>query len=365
MPIEVLAELPPEDLLKLPSERLEEIKEYWEQKYRKEQQIKTILAYREAVLSSSAGTLDPSGEAASIRGDTGISSDLTLIRHEKRPRPETTDSKKAPPPADVEPLKAKATIREYTTFVRRFEIHFRKYDYWYDDHSEAERHKIDAILEKLDDKFLALWEIHEKDMQSRQYSYREFLDWLQGLIRPPELLRQDANQKYNDAKQLPNQTVAEFAAYLAQWEGQLDAEYIEKQRINHLRAKVLPAIRNELDKYPNAPETYDAYVSYLQMIEERIPSRRDALRAGRTRRDRGQKTGTAQQSRASDPRAGERREAPQGESSQRKPEKQGGDSENYCYVCKKKGHPPERCPEKSKERPEERRPRHEGQQSKN
>ena len=126
---------------------------------------------------------------------------------------------------------------------------------------------------------------------------------------------------------------------------------------------MLPAIRNELDKYPNSPETYDAYVSYLQRIEERIPSRLDALRAGRTPRDRGQKTGAAQQSRVSDKRAGERREAPQGEPSQRKPEKQ-EIPRNIVNLCvQEEGAFFGTVPRKSKERPEEKRPRHEGQQS--
>ncbi|KAL1990879.1 hypothetical protein VTN49DRAFT_5882 [Thermomyces lanuginosus] len=283
--VESLENLSPEELEQLPPEQLDALR---------------IVAYREILQSDNAATVPgPSDVAPATAETTHDSFDVALIRQVKRPRIEAADAEKAPALPKMERYHGK-TIPEYNAFVTRFGVHFRRNSYWYDDAVEGEKRKIDAMLEALDDKLLVLWNVHEKEIQGRAHSYEEFLDWLQGLVRPTELLKQDANQKYNDAKQLPTQSVVEFAAYLAQWESQLDIEYSEKQRINHLRAKVLPIIRDEAARYPGPPETYDAYVLYLQEIEEKIPGRRESIRGARSQRNPTSKSNVPSWSRAID-----------------------------------------------------------------
>jgi hypothetical protein len=48
----------------------------------------------------------------------------------------------------------------------------------------------------------------------------------------------------------------------------------------HLEAKVLKIIQDEAPKCPGRPATYDAFVSYLQTIEDSIPERVAAQKAG-------------------------------------------------------------------------------------
>ena len=85
-------------------------------------------------------------------------------------------------------------------------------------------------------------------------------------------------QRYIDSRQTPDQSVRDFASRLKQIEQYLDP-YSEKQRKEHLRAKVLPEIRNEILKYPDEPESYDSYIAHLHAIEESMPIRRNALRS--------------------------------------------------------------------------------------
>jgi len=360
--IESLEDLPPEELEQLSPEQLDALVKHLEEKIRKREQIQRIVAYREILQSDNAATVPGPSDVALATAETSHdSSDVALIRQAKRPRIEAADSEKAPALPKMERYHGK-TIPEYNAFVTRFGVHFRRNSYWYDDAIEGEKRKIDAMLEALDDKLLVLWNVREKEIQGRAHSYEEFLDWLQGLVRPTELLKQDANQKYNDAKQLPTQSVVEFAAYLAQWESQLDFEYSERQRINHLRAKVLPVIRDEAARYPDPPETYDAYVLYLQKIEEKIPGRRESTRGARSQRNPTSKNNVPSWNRTIDKKTRDGKDPVRTDAEPSRTNRQDEGPEKRCSFCNKTGHTEDRCFSKKRL---EKRPRTDNQQPKN
>jgi hypothetical protein len=97
-------------------------------------------------------------------------------------------------------------------------------------------------------------------------------------------LLREAFQKYSDTKQTPEQSVRDFATYLAQWEAQLLEPYTERQRKEYLRTRVLPEVRREVLKYKEEPDSYEGFMAHLQTVEDSLPHRHAAIRAGQSRK---------------------------------------------------------------------------------
>ena len=164
-------------------------------------------------------------------------------------------------------------MREFTTLMTRLEIHFRRYSYFF----TTEERKIAEGAAWLSDTSILKWAQHEKETGD-ETTWQEFYEFL--LVN---LLR-EAYQRYSDAKQTPEQSVRDFATYLAQWEAQLPEPYTERQRKEYLRTRVLPEVRREILKYKEEPDSYEGFVAHLQTVEDSLPHRRAANRAGQSRK---------------------------------------------------------------------------------
>jgi hypothetical protein len=216
--------------------------------------------------------LTPTGSSEVLTGEP---------RGEKRPRADTIISThdRPPPKADMEGKYRGKNMREFTTFMTRMEIHFRRYSYYF----TTEERKVAEGAAWLSDALVLKWAQHEKE-RGEPISWQEFYEFLLYLINDPVNLLREAYQKYSDAKQTPEQSVRDFATYLAQWEAQLPEPYTERQRKEYLRTRVLPEVRKEVLKYKEEPDSYEGFVAHLQTVEDSLPHRRATIRAGQSRK---------------------------------------------------------------------------------
>ncbi|EGC44646.1 conserved hypothetical protein [Histoplasma capsulatum var. duboisii H88] len=95
--------------------------------------------------------------------------------------------------------------------------------------------------------------------------------------------RRLANQRFQDAYQKEWQSIRESSKYLEDW-GYYLPPYNEQQRMDNLRSKVLPVIRNELLCYTQEPGDYDEPLRRWQSIEENMPERRRVICKGKPAR---------------------------------------------------------------------------------
>jgi len=170
-------------------------------------------------------------------------------------------------------------MREFTTFMTRLEIHFRRYSYYF----TTEERKVAEGAAWLSDTLILKWAQHEKETGD-ETTWQEFYEFLLHLINDPVNLLREAYQRYSDAKQTPEQSVRDFTTYLAQWEAQLPEPYTERQRKEYLRTRVLPEVRREVLKYKEETDSYEGFVAHLQTVEDSLPHRRAAIRAGQNRK---------------------------------------------------------------------------------
>ncbi|KAG5300965.1 hypothetical protein I7I48_00813 [Histoplasma ohiense] len=114
-------------------------------------------------------------------------------------------------------------------------------------------------------------------------TFDDMLSHLEMQTNDPQNQRRLASQRFQDAYQKEWQSLREFSKYLEDWEYYLPP-YDEQQRMDNLRSKVLPVIRNELLCYTQEPWDYDEPLRRLQSIEENMPERRRAIHKGKTAR---------------------------------------------------------------------------------
>ncbi|BDD56272.1 hypothetical protein MAP00_001745 [Monascus purpureus] len=188
------------------------------------------------------------------------------------------DDRTPPNPVNMAIFTGK-TIGEYNDFINQLEAHFNKYEHYY----SVEKRKVALAVSYLHKSVLYHW-VEYTHGWAIQRSWKEFLEFCLHWINDHRNLQKDAAQKFFDARQLEHQSVRDFAAYLAIWERQMKTQLSEELRQEYLRTRVLPRIRSEALKYPQEPETYEAYVSYLQTIEDQLPGRKLAQQpAGKAR----------------------------------------------------------------------------------
>ncbi|EEH10171.1 predicted protein [Histoplasma capsulatum G186AR] len=102
-------------------------------------------------------------------------------------------------------------------------------------------------------------------------------------INDPQNQRRLASQRFQDAYQKDWQPIRDFSKYLEDWEYYLPP-YNEQQRMDNLRSKALPVIRNELLRYTQELGDDDEPLRRWQLIDENMPERRRAIRKGKPAR---------------------------------------------------------------------------------
>jgi uncharacterized protein YukE len=298
---EELTNLPKEQLDKLEAEAAEQVE-------------RATIARRILTLRAKADLLEQGDET----GDVSVVG--SEPRGSKRPRADTIEERE-PPKLKMDRYKGRS-IKEYDAYMTRLTYHFRRYSHWYESHDPDTR-KIEAAVEILDDDPMGAWRTHEEDAGGIEgITWQDYQDFLLSLIKDPEMLHRDANQKYSEAAQKDHQSVREFARYLQLWESRLPYQYTESQRKDHLRSKVLRAVRNEALKYPNEPKTYDGFIAHLQKIEDNMATRWTSRKAGRQ----------------------DKRFRPPPDRRNTKSDNRGSDKQaKYCTYCKKTNHIVEDC----------------------
>ncbi|EER39013.1 hypothetical protein I7I53_03283 [Histoplasma capsulatum var. duboisii H88] len=114
-------------------------------------------------------------------------------------------------------------------------------------------------------------------------TFDDMLSHLEVQIYDLQNQRRLANQRFQDAYQKEWQSIRESSKYLEDW-GYYLPPYNEQQRMDNLRSKVLPVIRNELLCYTQEPGDYDEPLRRWQSIEENMPERRRVICKGKPAR---------------------------------------------------------------------------------
>jgi hypothetical protein len=240
--------------------------------------------------------------------------------------------KKPPPRLRLETKYAGKNISEYQTFMARLDNHFERYkDAYVDD-----RQKIADAVAEFNDDMLKKWTQHRRDVDEDEITWSSFDEFLKRLIRDPVAMMRDVTRKYANARQRPEESVRDFAAFLKELE-LLMPPYPDSHRKEFLRAKVLDEVRAEAQKYANEPETYDAFVAHLQTVEDSMPPRRNALKAKKRGTQRSQSRTTGERSERSE----------QSEDTNRKSSR--SSSKIICYYCSKPGHKEDECRKKARD----------------
>lgn len=163
-------------------------------------------------------------------------------------------------------------MQEFITLMARLKNHHRLYSSFFSNDAA----KVADTVQYLSSPLIRLWDQKQNELK-RDATWEEFKDFLLRQLNDPIHLKREANYHYQTSKQRPHQSVWEFVAFISQWEAQLTQQYTEPQRIEHLRARLLPEIQSEALKYPTEPDTYDSFVTHMQSIESNIPARKSRI----------------------------------------------------------------------------------------
>jgi hypothetical protein len=179
-----------------------------------------------------------------------------------------------PPRADAR-IKAFAgtSTQEYYTFVNRLESHFEQHPQWY----AFAPNKVTSAATYLSDDRHNQWRAHLQSFSERP-TWQDFTEFCLRLVNNPKNIYREATLAYMRQTQKHNQSVRAFATKLDTIHRQLQYPYEDEHRKEHLWAKVLDVIRTEAVKYPNEPESYEAYIGHLHMVENQLLERRKLLR---------------------------------------------------------------------------------------
>ncbi|KAK9240599.1 hypothetical protein V1525DRAFT_385258 [Lipomyces kononenkoae] len=173
------------------------------------------------------------------------------------------------------------SVQEKRTFDVRLRVHFQAND-WYYTGPDSDRRKILTAITAFGDSMLNKWDtLTAGDNAIDTMTWEDFDKFVLRTIRAPNLVQDDANQSYMNARQREHQTVTEFNVVLRNWERSLPEAYTDNQRKSHLRAKVLEPIQTELRRMEHEPDTYEDFVAHLQKIEDGLAVRQQALRKAR------------------------------------------------------------------------------------
>lgn len=187
-----------------------------------------------------------------------------------------------PPKFDPERRYVTKGIPQKRAFESELKYHFME-NPWYYTGPEADKRKIITAVKAFGEDMRARWDQEVNDgADIDEMTWNDFDNFLIRQINSPELLRKKANRVYATLTQRENQSVTQFNIALRNWESQLSIEYTEEQRKAHLMARVLESIEKKSNGWhePTNP-SYDAYVTWLQGVEDSMPERQRAIRGPR------------------------------------------------------------------------------------
>jgi len=259
-----------------------------------------------------------------------------------------------PPKFDPEKRYVTKGIPQKRAFESELKYHFLE-NQWYYSGPEADKRKILTAVRAFGEEMRTRWNQEVDDgADLDNMTWEDFDDFLVRQINSPELLRDNADRAYASLKQRDNQSVAQFNVVLRSYESMASVEYNDEQRKVHLRARILDSIRLKSNGWqkPTNP-SYDAYVTWLQAVEDSMPERQQAIRGARNEgnnnnhhhRPANQEHGAG--ARGGPARRGGRgrgRGNPRNQPYDRESQQRGGNSNDItCGHCGRRGHTEAQC----------------------
>ena len=109
--------------------------------------------------------------------------------------------------------------------------------------------------------------LHYKYQQVRQPSWDEYKKVLHDLLQEPVTWQATLALKYDQAYQKPGQSVRDFVNYLDELELEAEFGYTDKQRLQHLQAKLTPSLCMTLNNYQQTPITCQGLINLAIQLE--------------------------------------------------------------------------------------------------
>ena len=152
--------------------------------------------------------------------------------------------------------------RQYREYLRCCEITFAVNTKAYPD----ARTQIFYASQFLTGATLDTW-LHYESQQVGQPSLDEYKKVLRDLLQEPVTWQATLALKYDQAYQKPGQSVQDFVNYLDELELEAEFGYTDKQRLQHLQAKLTPSLRMTLNNYQQTPITHQGLINLAIQLE--------------------------------------------------------------------------------------------------
>lgn len=186
------------------------------------------------------------------------------------------------------------------------------------------------------------------------YTYERFQVFLLNLIIDPANRRLLAYERWEEAKQQPNQKVSVFKAYLEEVEAQIP-EFSEGHKANFFLAKLKPELKGKILSTGNVPTQREDILAQA-IMQERVLER---ARQGGGSHSHAKSSGGPSVDKPKDksldsriskpnsaPKGGAKSAHPRGEKGKRKADEFNPEhKDDTCYHCGKKGHRKPACPD--------------------
>lgn len=227
------------------------------------------------------------------------------------------------------------SVQEHTNFVRDCGITFRMTPSLF----TTEQRKVYYGISNLAGNAKEQWFTREQTYKTaEEHTWDEFVTFLLDKVIDPRNRVLDLAQKYTDARQRPNQTVADLDTYLSSIEAKLPTQS-EEMRMMNLYTRLHSPTRRALSSQQSLPENRNSLVAMAQRIEtNRHREKGDQNKKPESkRRNRSQNESEKPSKRA-------RNEGPK--------QKDKSATTGHCYTCGKPGHWAPDCPDKPKTDPQ-------------
>ena len=109
--------------------------------------------------------------------------------------------------------------------------------------------------------------LHYECQQVGQPSWDEYKKVLRDLLQEPVTWQATLALKYDQAYQKPGQSIQDFVNYLDELELEAEFGYTDKQRLQHLQAKLMPSLRMTLNNYQQTPITRQGLINLAIQLE--------------------------------------------------------------------------------------------------
>ena len=152
--------------------------------------------------------------------------------------------------------------RQYREYLRRCEIAYAVNTKAYPD----VKTQIFYASQFLTGATLDTWLRYERQ-QVGQPSWNEYKKVLRDLLQEPVTRQATLALKYDQAYQKPGQGVRDFVNYLDELELEAEFGYTDKQRLQHLQAKLTPSLRMTLNNYQQTPTTRQGLINLAIQLE--------------------------------------------------------------------------------------------------